>query len=420
GVNRKIEQEILPPLLDKPEVREQHPMQDLLRLVLMEMWSAGDQVALKRADGTFQHVESERIKKGYGASTRNEDGTRWEQGVKLDRLGRILGFHIADVSDYGFVRAASGSEIRARNAFWLPTLPRRMSATRGLPLNVSGMPIAHRLEDVLTSEAISWQVMSRLVLSITRKDGRNRPAITSNRDNVEDKPNVDTGELARRLTEVGYAIMYQGEAGDEVKGVTQNRPSMNFTESVRLFVRLYCVPIGLPMEVTLLDWGKSNYSVSRTILLQAFLMFRKWQQHLVRRFCTPWYHWQIGRAIAQGRLVWRPRIFDHTIDVPGWPWIDEKKEIEAWADKIDRTIATQTQALSSLGRDVRETRHQRKEEMIEAWQDAKEVEEATEGGIKASEIWRPLAGLSQGKTESAVRAKDSDGEPPDTEDEDEE
>ncbi|MGD8238013.1 MAG: phage portal protein [Armatimonadota bacterium] len=406
GVDRKIEQEILPPRLEAPEVRGLHTMEELQRLVLTEMWNGGDQLGLKRKDGTLQHIEAERIRKGYGRSVREDDGTRWEQGVQLDQLGRIVAFHVADVSDYGYVKS-DGKTIAARHAFYMPTALRRVSQTRGLPLNVSGMPIAHRLEDILTSEAISWQVMSRLILSITRKDGRNRPAIRDSRSNVTDKGDVDEGEIARRLTEVGYAILYQGVQGDEIKGVTQNRPSLNFTESVRLFVRLYGVPVGIPMEVILLDWGKSNYSVSRTILLQAFLMFRKWQQQLVRRLGSPWYIWQIGRAIAEGRLVWRPRIFKHTIDLPGWPWIDEDKEVKAWAQKIDRAIATQTEALASLGKDARETRQQRKAELIAAWEDAQEIEEATGGGIRAAEIWRHIAGMEQGKTEAAVRAKDS-------------
>ena len=141
------------------------------------------------------------------------------------------------------------------------------------------------------------------------------------------------------------------------------------------------------------------------MLLQAFITFRRHQINLVEA-CEQIYKWKIDRAIADGTLTYRPSIYDHTWDVPGWPWIDENKEVEAWAKKIDRGIATQSEALASLGKsDDQEHRQHRADELVEAAETAREVEARTDGLIQAELIWKQLAGLSPGKTEEAKIAE---------------
>ena len=169
------------------------------------------------------------------------------------------------------------------------------------------------------------------------------------------------------------------------------------------------MPLGVPLEMLLFDFDSLNYSSFRGLLLQAFLSFRLWQQLLVRNCISRAYRWQVGRAIADGRLTWRPSIFEHLVHVPSWPWIDEDKEVSAWGKKIDRGLATQTKALAALGEDAEEMRSNRKDEILSAHRIAKEIEEETGGEIKATEIWHHLAGMEIGKTERAVKANKDGG-----------
>jgi capsid protein len=331
------------------------------------------------------------------------DGDTIEQGVRLDKAGRIKGFYIADIDRWGSIRTNATAELDARHAIFVQNPVKRSSQTRGMPHLVSGMSLAQRLDDILTSEAISWQVMSRLAVALTRDKATTRPAIRDGH-NAESRSGTETKDLDTLVTEIGPSLIFQAKPGESIEGITQNRPAPNFDESVRLFIRLFGVPLGIPLELIILDYAGLNYSNFRGLLLAAFVNFRMWQRHIVTKFCIPTYRWQVGRAVADGRLAWRPGILNHTWDLPGWPWADLDKEVSGWAKMIDRGLATQTQALGSLSLDPAQQLRDRKAEIKQAWQTAQEIEEETAGGVKATQIWKHLAGLDMGKTESAVKA----------------
>lgn len=411
GVDARIENELWPTFAESPEVREMHDFIEVQNICLRELFAAGDTLFSKLATGLLQHFESERI---ADTSRALENGDRIEQGIVLDTAGRIKAFKISDVSAQGYIRSGSSdATLDAKHAIYVMGNAKRSSQSRCVPVLSSAMPLAHRLDDILTAETIAWQVMSRLVVSMNREGNARRLAIRDGHNATTRDDAVAGTDASTLITEIGHAILVQGRPGDEVKGINQNRPHANFEQAVKLFVRLFGVPLGIPMEVILLDWGKTNYSVSRAILLQAFLNFRRWQQRMIRKFFVPVYRWQISRWIAQDKLTWRPGIFSHVWNVPSWPWIDEDKEVDAWAKKIDRAMATQTQAFGALGQDREEQQSDRETELIDAWKRAREVEEATNGEIKAAEIWRHFAGFTTGKTESAVRAADVGATPDD-------
>ena len=408
-LNRKIEKEIWPAVTEQPEIRGLFDWPEFQALILRECMVPGDQGMIKmggddpKIAGKLQHIESERI--GPPSSRALTDG-RVEQGVVLNAAGRPIAYHVCNVDQFGYVRSSAAREIPAENFLYVGGPFKRSSQTRCVPMFCSGLPLAHRLDDVLTAATIAWQVQSRLVVGIYRDKNKMRPAI---RDGVNAGTKAglssDNTDMSSLITEMGYSILFQGERGDEIKPIAQNRPGANLKDDVLTFVRLFCVPLGMPAEVLLLFWPDFNYSSGRIVLLQAFVAFRRLQQHLVRKFFSRHYRWQIGRAIADGRFPWREDILNHEWQVPSWPWIDEDKEMSAWAKKIDRCIATQTSALASLGLDREEQQAVRQTELVSAWATAKEIEIETAGGIKATELWRHLAGLETGKTESAVRAK---------------
>ncbi len=409
-INDLIEKGLWPAFAESPEVRGLMDWRAYQALNLRESLVVGDQLHIKLGGedpdvaGRFQHVESERI---TGRPATVPEGATVEQGVVLDKYGRMIGFSIADVSPGGYVTPGAGRYVRATDAIFFGQPYKRSSQTRHMPIFTSGLPIAHRLDDVLTSEAISWQVLSRLVATLKRDGGSSgKQPIRSGINAAERTSDAATRNrtAAQLVTDIGTAILFQAGPNDSLDVVSQNRPSLNLAQSVETFARLFCVPLGMPVEVLLLYWRQFNYSSARIVLLQAFLAFRKQQQHQAVNFHSRAYRWQIGRAVASGKLPWRPDILQHEWNVPSWPWIDEDREVSAWARKLDRAIATQTDVLGSLGIDLDEQRANRKKELLDAWKAALEIEEETRGGIRAVELWRHLSGLEQGKTEAAVRA----------------
>ncbi len=400
SVNDKIEK-LWHEWWKNPEAREIHPGKKMEEIVLRELMVVGDTLLLKLADGQMQHVEAERIGSNRMPAGEDDRGIRVEQGVRLDKRGRIVGFEITGAdSGRGYPEHADTTTIEAEHAIYILNRVKRSSQTRGVPVLVSSMAIAHRLEDILTSEAISWQVLSRLALSVTTSEGGEPVRVTGS----EDRTVAKIPDLDMKVMNVGMATAFFGDKGQEIKGIRQTRPAQNFEGAVKLFIRLFAIPVGLPLELILLDWGKLNYSSSRAVLLQAFIVFRAWQQLLIRSFYSRLYRWQVARWVAEGKLAWRSSILEHKWVVPSWPWVDEDKEVSAWAKKMDRGLATQTDALGALSQDRGEFLETRGQEILDAIQRAQEVEEGAAGLATAKELWPLLAGVDQGKTLQAVLA----------------
>ena len=400
GVNDKLEG-LWAEFWKKPEARETFTGRELEGITLRELLVAGDELFIKLKDGLLQHIESERI---GSRKTATDDGKiKIEQGVRLDSRGRIVGFEIAGASKWaGYPDKAATTTVDAKNAIYLLNRVKRSSQTRGVPVLVSSMPIAYRLEDILDSEAVAWQVVSRLAFAVTTGVQGVEARATKKTARTDTTP--ATGDADVAVQDTGMALAFYGKKGQDIKGVSQTRPTQNFEQSAKLFIRLFGIPLGLPLELMLLDWGKLNYSSSRAVLLQAFIMFRAWQKLLIERFHSRVYRWQVGRWVAEGKIGWRPKLLEHTWDVPSWPWVDEDKEVSAWAKKLDRGLATQSDALGSQGKDRHEFLETRSIEFKEAVAAAKQLEADTDGLAKAEDTWRILAGIDPGKTEQAVRA----------------
>lgn len=396
---------------ESPEVTGQFDWAALQEINLREELVAGDTLHLKIQERgrhglpQLQHVESERVASSF--STAAPEGHRWEQGVLLDRFGRHRRYRVCEVDPAnGYIKTSDAKEVDAAQAIWVSSRPQRSSLTRALPALASGIPLANRLEDILTSEAIAWQNLARFAFALDPdglKSG-NKVQINFGKGGQggKTKDNYNQADISKMVVDLGHALAI---VGHDIKGVSTNRPNANIEQSTRLFVRLFGVPLGIPLELILLDNQKLNYSSIRALLLQAFLNFRRRQLLEVNRFCVPSYQWVALNAYAAGRVWWAPDLLKHEWNVPSWPWVDEVKEVQAWAEKIDRAIATQTEALASLAKDRGEYLTTRKQELIEAAQLGREIAAETAGIFTAAEIARHLAGFGDGATERAVRAQ---------------
>ena len=243
----------------------------------------------------------------------------------------------------------------------------------------------HRINDVCDSEAIAWQLLARMAISVTREQG-NKVGYS---ESTVDPNKTDGNQLTTRLTELDYALIFHGVPGDEIKGIERNVPGKNFTESLTMFLRLLGLPLGLPLEVILLDWTKSNYSQSRAVLEQAFTTFMGWQFEIIDSFLTPVYEWWVKNEIKNGDIKQTDTVLIHDWIKPSFPWIDQLKEAQAWGEKLDRGLTLHQRALKSLGVDREDEMNDRQAEVLDAIARAKKIKEDT--GVEVP--WQIFAGL---------------------------
>ena len=363
----------------KPEVRNILSGRKSEKMVAREMILCGDTGFIQTNLGLIQHIEAEQI---VGKSP-NIDG------IEKDRLtGRPISYSVSQYNKMGRVDRRTARKLTPK-FFNFITDPTRPSATRGVPASQAAFPMLHRINDVCDSEAIAWQLLARLAVSIVRTDGP-KLAYDESREDPKATDTAGKKDLATRITDMGYALMFQAKPGEEVKGIDRNLPGKDFPASIRMFLRLLGLPLGLPLEIVLLDWTKSNYSQSRAVLEQAYLTFQDRQATQCEDFLDPILEWKLKHWTTQG-LITPPKkgALNHVWVKPTFPWIDQLKEAKAWGTKVDRGFATHNEAMKSLNMDREQAMDIRQLEVEDAIARAKKIENDT--GTKVP--WEIFAGM---------------------------
>jgi capsid protein len=371
----------------RPEVRQLLGGGSTACMVCRELMVSGDTGAILTSLGLVQLIESEQI----------TDGTRQSLGIKLDETGRPVSFNVCPYGPGGMITKSKGRAYSPESFIFL-TDPSRPSQTRGEPALQSAFAMLHRINDVCDSEAIAWQMLSRIALSVTQEKGASLGYATSKADaSITDTE----GKLSTRLTEMGYALIFHGRPGEKVEGITRNLPSSNFTESLRTFLRLLGLPIGLPLELILLDWTQGNYSQSRAVLEQAYQAFTSWQTLIENFFYAPLLAWKMREWQGKGLIAENADAPINWIR-PTFPWIDQLKEVQAYGAKVDRGFTTHSAVCKSLNGDRDDIVSARDLEVRDAIKRAQAIKKDT--GIEVP--WQIFCGMEAPKATAPAAQAD--------------
>jgi capsid protein len=201
---------------------------------------------------------------------RSRKGQRVEYGVELDKYDRPQRFHVAELDDWGNVRTTRGTWIEAAD-FIFRAVRLRLDQTRGVPIQQANFAMYERIQDVCDSEAAAWQLLSRMALAIETSDG----AALGEKVGVAEGER-DEGTLAKRVVDIGNAVIFYARPGEAVKGIDRNIPGANFVESLKMFLRLLGLPLGFSLEFMLLIWSDTNYSSGRASIKSVERNVRPW------------------------------------------------------------------------------------------------------------------------------------------------
>jgi capsid protein len=384
---------------DEPEVRNLFSWAECLAMALAELLKTGDHAALllskpAEVDGKVQLIDSDRIAGGPKGLLRGN-------GVETDSMGRPVRFWISPYSELGQVDTARARAYPAEDVAWMALLD-RPSQTRGMPAAQSAFPMLHRISDVCDSEALAWQILARVAISISREDGGALADMGIADPSKAGEDRSATGEVALTVHEFDSALVFHAtNAGDHIAGVERNIPGQNFPDAIRMFLRLMGLPLGLPLELVLMDFSQTNYSSIRGSLEQAFATFRRLQR-LVERYSRTIRNRWVDRMVVAGKLGAREDAHRHEWVKPDFPWLDELKEAQAWGAKVDRGFATHSQACKSLNQDRDELMDTREAEVVDAIERASRIE-ATHPGRKVP--WEMFAGLRAAEAKTPPSAQ---------------
>lgn len=346
----------------------------LPRAYMREYLETGEGIALKVKGGKVQLCESEQIQAHDGI----------QQGIGTDAYGRPTKFYM---SAYVNGNLDVPKPVKAHNVLFMCERE-RPSSVRGVPPCQTAFPMLHRINDVLDSEALTWQLLSRLALK--HSSGTGTPF-----------GNTTTNNGGLTVLEMPYSIVFEGSDMEDLIPIDHNRPSKDFPASVTLFCRMLGIPFGMPLELVLMDFTKSNFSQMRGALVLAQKSFNHLVDNMVVDFYEPLYDWKIREWIAAGELEDTPDNRLHSWVLPQFPWINELEEANATEKKIGLGLMSYEEACKTRERKYEDVRAARKREIIEAIKIAQEIEVETGERVP----WQPFAGLPIGQTEQAEIVK---------------
>ena len=343
-----------------PEIRDTLSGRRLESLIFQELLTTGDAFVLFVVDDDgetkLQLFESEQCV----PVSRNKDN-----GVLLNQYGRPLQYNLLGYDSNGRVPYSGKNLCDAKNVLHMYDLE-RLSSSRGVPVLQSSFAMLHRINAICDAEASARQMLAHMTLAITR-------------DNPDygGYDEVHRDESGNRVIDIDYATLIHLAPGETIANLDRNIPGGDFEQSMRLFLRMVGLPLGLPLEIVLLDWTQSNYSQSRAVLQQAFQTFGEWQRLQKDRFLSSVYARKVSEWIAAGIIPDTADVYLHEWIAPTFPWIDEKKEIEAQREKVRAGVMSQSEVCKMRQVELEDVRNQRQVEIIDAIERAGEIERDT-------------------------------------------
>lgn len=344
---------------------------DLAKLALRAVWTDGDQLLVKKPNGRLLPFEADQIETP-GAAGLGGGAERIVLGVRLDNDNRHLGYYVRlrhSRGDTGYIRPDAPSQFVKRVDAIFPAYRKRQNQTRGIPFLAAALAFYDRTHNWLDYESLAAEGNSMLGWKITKEHSVNDLAgAAANEDD-------ETNSTFEQVQKMEPLQVFELRPGEDVQMIGAERPGSNFEPYLITCCRVIGVAIGMPLELVMMDFSRTNYSSARASLGEARRSFRVWQKFADERICRPWYAWQIARGIAAGELPAKDTLFDFRCQWPAWEYIDPAKSAAGNDLDMRNLIKTPQECIREQGKEPLE--------VLDEWQVwNKELEER---GLKRPE-----------------------------------
>lgn len=307
-------------------------------------------ILLKGPSGSLQVINADRIE----TPPEKADDLTIEDGVQLNKLGRPKRFYVryenADGTDTFigvgadyFVYHANIADSRDTRG----TTPFQQAINANLFDQVDA-----NIEAVVA--AAQMAAMFGLVITKENSGTTTLQGLPATKDS--------TGAAAKALKMFPAMVKYLG-LGEKIEQVKPEHPTQNWDDFIAVLCRLLGVPFGIPLELVMMDFSRTNYSSARASLLQAYRTFRCDQAAFIENVLRRIWRWRISKFIKEGVLPDRSDAWSHEWQAPGWEWVDPEKEALGYLLSIDGGWDTVSDICRRLGRDFGATIEKRKEEI---------------------------------------------------------
>ena len=319
----------------------------------------------------LQLIESDRLSNPQG----DFPTQRLRGGIEMDAYGRPLAYYIRktpaadtplNVGAYYFATDAGWERIPAetewgRKRVILVNDKGRTGQSRGKPI-LSSVIEQFRMLDSYQRTELQTAIVNALVAGVIETPV-DMPTLLDMFGGDMNKYLECKNEYRTELEGGTFIPIYPG---DKLTPFTPARPSGQFSAFVETIMRQIGTALGLPYELILKDFSKTNYSSARASLLQAWRFFMARRDWLATYWCDDVYALWLEEAVNLG-LVEAPDYYAQRAYYlrakwigPGQGYVDPVKESQAAKERIANKTSTLEIECAAQGLDWEEVLEQLK------------------------------------------------------------
>lgn len=343
ALNEQIEADFRDWLANDADISGRHHGQVLFQKIKLSEYRDGDHFVQldpegRNGNGSLRWFEGDRVLTPTGVEAVNGmpmiNGIAYDPSTGEPRWYFVANDHPAD----GRCQVEDGKFIRAETVVPFCNV-RRLSQGRGQPVLTPSMRDIDDLDDMMLFEKIGSKLVASQGFVVETEDPYGFAEAMR-----------DTSTSDERLEEIEPGSINYMKKGETVKSIQNNRPGNNFEPFTRLISRFIGLPIGMPIELLLLDFSQINFSGSRQLLHLAQQGFRTEQ---FRTGCqlSRIFSWWLGLQIAKGRYAANPKLGRHEWSFPGWPSPNPREDAQAFEIDLRTRSNSRTNYNRAKGRD---------------------------------------------------------------------
>ena len=274
-------------------------------------------------------------------------------GVQMDDYGKPVAYHIRKISNWPamFFPAIGGiagewecipaeTDWGRRRVIHIYQ-PDRVDQTRGKPI-LAPVIEQFRMLDAYQRSELQSAIVNALVAGVieTPLD----PATLS--EMVGADPNAYLTNKNEYRVELEGGTFIPLYPGDKMTPFAPDRPAPQFAAFSEFVLRQIGVTLGVPYELLMKDFSKTNYSSARAALLESWRYFTTRRNWLSQFWCQPVYELWLEEAVNAGLIqapdyyLLQPYYTRAKWIGPGRGWIDPVKEATAAQIRLATGIST--------------------------------------------------------------------------------
>lgn len=353
----------------------------LTELMFRSQIGDGDAIALPlwlprpgaRFATCLQVVEADRLS---NPNNRMDDATL-RGGIEFDRYGAPLAAHIRKSHPGDYLMGVAGDagvweRIPFRTAWGRLRVihlhdKERTGQSRGKPV-MSAVIQQFKMLDKYAGAELDAAVINAMMAAFIETE-MNGDALFELFGGTSDGMQKEVSKRNRGRPKLKSGSIIPLYPGEKVAPFMPARPAAQFEAFTVAVMRHIAASMGLPYELLLKDFSKTNYSSARAALLEAWRTFRSRREKLAIYWAQPCYELWLEEAINLG-LIEAPDFYQNRAAYcrskwigPGRGWVDPVKEAQAAQIRMNAGISTLEAECAEQGLDWEEVLEQRAREL---------------------------------------------------------